>query len=411
MRCEIPCICRHSCGLAGCGGEPSSAPAGSDGPAALETVDDRLAYVSRSPISIGFGAEGDAGFYYTDMSEDYSHGNIHFIDKESHQDVILCSNPGCAHDTDACPAWLDTQTDYLPELAWTNGKVVLFYPGMDTDETKVFPHIDVMNADGSDRRKVRGFEANQSFSGGVAASGDSLYFILSTIETNGTSGAEDELVRLNLTSGSLVTVCKVEKTTFLMGVACGQLIVKHFGMPEGESQLSDISEQRHILTAIDPTTGEKSTVAEWKQDEGWEVIADDKLFLFSMPNDMLHLTVRDLATGEENEYDLGIEVEEPKNIVNQTYHNGTLLFDLLSGYTEEDELISKYLAFTPETQDLREIKLCDPVRGYPILIEGELGDGVILQVPQYSGSDISSFERDRLVYCSWEDFMNSRLPE
>ena len=182
-------------------------------------------------------------------------------------------------------------------------------------------------------------------------------------------------------------------------------------MPEGESQLSDISEQRHILTAIDPTTGAKSTVAEWKQDEGWEVIADDKLFLFSMPNDVLHLTVRDLATGEENEYDLGIEVEEPKNIVNQTYHNGTLLFDLLSGYTEEDELISKYLAFTPETQDLREIKLCDPVRGYPILIEGELGDGVILQVPQYSGSDISSFERDRLVYCSWEDFMNSRLPE
>lgn len=391
--------------LAGCGGEPSSAPAGSDGPAALETVDDRLAYVSRSPISIGFGAEGDAGFYYTDMSEDYSHGNIHFIDKESHQDVILCSDPGCAHDTDACPAYLGNRR---PELAWTGGKVVLFYQGMDTDETKVLPHIDVMNPDGSDRHKVCDLEANQEYNGGVAASGDSLYFLLSTYEANGYS---TELVRLNLTSGSLVTVCKVEKTTFLMGVACGQLIVKHFGMPEGESQLSDISEQRHILTAIDPTTGAKSTVAEWKQDEGWEVIADDKLFLFSMPNDVLHLTVRDLATGEENEYDLGIEVEEPKNIVNQTYHNGTLLFDLLSGYTEEDELISKYLAFTPETQDLREIKLCDPVRGYPILIEGELGDGVILQVPQYSGSDISSFERDRLVYCSWEDFMNSRLPE
>ena len=152
-------------------------------------------------------------------------------------------------------------------------------------------------------------------------------------------------------------------------------------------------------------------MAEWQQDEGWEVVADDKLFLLSMPNDVLHLTVRDLATGEENEYDLGIEVEDPRNIMNQSWHNGTLLFDLLSGYTEENELISKYLAFTPETRDLREINLYDPVRGYPILIEGELGDGVILQVPQYSGSDISSFERDRLVYCSWEDYLNSRLPE
>ena len=386
--------------LAGCGGEPSSAPAGSDGPAALETVDDRLAYVSRSPISIGFGAEGDAGFYYTDMSEDYSHGNIHFIDKESHQDVILCSNPGCAHDTDACPAYLGNRR---PELAWTGGKVVLFYQGMDTDETKVLPHIDVMNPDGSDRHKVCDLEANQEYNGGVAASGDSLYFLLSTYEANGYS---TELVRLNLTSGSLVTVCKVERSALLVGVACGQLIIEHWGKPAEGSQGRCIA-----LSAIDPTTGTAKSVAEWQLDEGWEVIADDKLFLFSMPNDVLHLTVRDLATGEENEYDLGIEVEEPKNIVNQTYHNGTLLFDLLSGYTEEDELISKYLAFTPETQDLREIKLCDPVRGYPILIEGELGDGVILQVPQYSGSDISSFERDRLVYCSWEDFMNSRLPE
>lgn len=386
--------------LAGCGGEPSSAPAGSDGPAALETVDDRLTYVSRSPISIGSGAEGDAGFYYTDMSEDYSHGNIHFIDKESHQDVILCSDPGCAHDTDACPAYLGNRR---PELAWTGGKVVLFYQGMDTDETKVLPHIDVMDPDGSDRHKVCDLEANQEYNGGVAASGDSLYFLLTTYEANGRS---TELVRLNLTSGSLVTVCKVEKTTFLMGVACGQLIVKHWGKPAEGSQGRCIA-----LSAIDPTTGTAKSVAEWQLDEGWEVIADDKLFLFSMPNNVLHLTARDLATGEETEYDLGIEVEDPRNIMNQSWHNGTLLFDLLSGYTETGGVISHFMAFTPETQDLREIKLCDPVRGYPILIEGELGDGVILQVPQYSGSDISSFERDRLVYCSWEDFMNSRLPE
>ena len=386
--------------LAGCGGEPSSAPAGSAGPAALETVDDRLVYVSRSPISIGSGAEGDAGFYYTDISEDYSHGNIHFIDKESHQDVILCSNPGCAHDTDACPAYLGNRR---PELAWTGGKVVLFYQGMDTDETKVLPHIDVMNPDGSDRHKVCDLEANQEYNGGVAASGDSLYFLLTTYEANGYS---TELVRLNLTSGSLVTVCKVERSALLVGVACGQLIIEHWGKPAEGSQGRCIA-----LSAIDPTTGTAKSVAEWQLDEGWEVIADDKLFLFSMPNNVLHLTARDLATGEETEYGLGIEVEDPRNIMNQSWHNGTLLFDLLSGYTEEDELISKYLAFTPETQDLREIKLCDPVRGYPILIEGELGDGVILQVPQYSGTDISSFERDRLVYCSWEDFMNSRLPE
>lgn len=395
--------------LSGCSGKTSSpAPSGSDKPAALETVDDRLVYLSRSPSSIGRGTEGESGYYYADTSENHSHGNIHFIDKESHQDVILCSNPGCAHDTDACPAWLDTQTDYLPELVWTDGKVVLFYPGMNTEETKVFPHIDVMNADGSDRHKVRGFEANQGYSGGVAASGESLYFILSTIEAN---GADDELIRLNLTSGDLTTVCKVERGTLLVGVACGQLLIEHWSMPSENGQLADTQGRCIALTAIDPTTGSTKLVAEWQLDEGWEVVADDKLFLFSMPNDVLHLTARDLATGEETEYDLGIEVEDPRNIMNQSWHNGTLLFDLLSGYTETGGVISHYMAFTPETQDLREIKLCDPVRGYPILIEGELGDGVILQMPYYNGSDISSFDRYRFKYCSWEDFMNSRLPE
>ena len=386
--------------LAGCGGGPSSAQAGSDGPAALETVDDRLVYVSRSPISIGSGAEGDLGYYYTAVAEDYSHGNIRFIDKESHQDVVLCSNPGCSHNTDACPAYLGNRR---PELAWTGGKVVLFYKGSSSEQSKVLPHIDVMDPDGSGRHKVCDLEANQEYSGGVAASGESLYFLLTTYEANGYS---TELVRLNLTSGSLVTVCKVEKTTLLMGVACGQLIIEHWGKPTEGSQGRCIA-----LSAIDPTTGTAKSVAEWQLDEGWEVIADDKLFLLSMPNDVLHLTVRDLATGEENEYDLGIEVEDPRNIMNQSWHNGTLLFDLLSGYTETGGVISHFMAFTPETQDLRELKLYDPVRGYPILIEGELGDGVILRVPHYNGSDISSFDRYRFEYCSWEDFMNSRLPE
>lgn len=169
--------------------------------------------------------------------------------------------------------------------------------------------------------------------------------------------------------------------------------------------------QQHILFAVDSTTGEKIPLMNWKQDEYWEVISDDQLFLFGMPNDVLHLTVRDLADGSETEYDLGIRVEQPKNIMNLTYHNGTLLFDLLSGYTEDGGLISKYLAFTPETEDLREINVYDPVRGYPVLIEGELGDGVILQMPHYNGSDISDFAGYQFEYCSWEDFINSRLPE
>ena len=68
-------------------------------------------------------------------------------------------------------------------------------------------------------------------------------------------------------------------------------------------------------------------------------------------------------------------------------------------------------AYTLGTGELREITLCDPVRGYPFQVAGSLGDKLVLQVPRYSGSDLYSFERYEYVVCSREDYLASRLPQ
>ena len=400
--------------LTGCGAAPDQEAGTSGIPSWLGTADGQIRFLSADPDSIGSGTEGEEGYYYATASEDYTHGNLRFIDKTSLQDIVLCSSPNCEHDTDACPACIDTNKDYLPSLVFADGKLVLFYAGFNTSELQICPRIDVMNADGSGRRTVYTFEANQEYGNGIAGDGQFLYFILTTYNTE---GAVSALVKLDMDSGELHTVCEVDPYSFLMGSYGNKLILKTIGnsmflfSSESESGESAFLGQQHFLFAVDGTTGEAVPLMNWKQDEYWEVLGDGQLFLFSMPNDVLHLTVRDLADGSDTEYDLGIAVEQPKNIMNLSYHKGTLLFDLLSGYTEEGSLISRYLAFTPETEDLREINIYDPVRGYSVPIVGELGDGVILQMPYYNGSDISSFDRYRFKYCSWQDFMNSQLPE
>ena len=42
---------------------------------------------------------------------------------------------------------------------------------------------------------------------------------------------------------------------------------------------------------------------------------------------------------------------------------------------------------------------------------GEAGDKLVVQVPRYSGDDIYSFQQYDYVVCSWQDYLNSRLPE
>jgi len=373
----------------------------------------QIEFLSDTPDRIGQGAEGALGYYYTSYSQDYSHANIHFIDKTSKQDIILCSNPSCEHNTEACSAFLDTKTDYVPSLLYADDLIILIYPGFDSPDNQVRPHIDTMNADGTNRKAVYQFEANQEFGNGFAGDDRYLYFILSTYEA---TNSKSELVCLDYKNGTLKTICEVDAYSFLEGSYGNKLIVKTIGnsvlVSSSEKEVLNedpFYQQEHILVAVDAEDGNVQSIDRWKQDEYWELLNGGRLFLLSMPDDKLHLTIQDLSNAQKTEYDIGLEVQEPRNIMNIDYHNGTILFELISGYAEDGSVIGRRWAFCPDTLDLREITLMDPIRNYPILIEGELGEGVLLQMPSYTGSDASSFDRYNFVYCSWQDYLDSKL--
>ena len=409
MKKHILSICLAACLLlTGCGEKAlsaSSAPSAPSLPAASAdgAPAGRLTFLSDNPDGFSRGTEGEQGFYYVVESDDYSHANLRFIDKASGQDIVLCSSPSCTHDTDACPAYFPA----TPSLAYTSGRLVLLFGSYQSETESLPAHIDVMEPDGSGRRTVYTFAANQELGGSIAGDGENIYFLLATFEGD----SPMSIARLNLSDGSLSDLCKVDNSTFLVGAACGKLMVKTIGgdSDTGAASPDDFYRQKHILKAVDPATGEITPVLDWVQDEYWALVADDSLFLLSSREGKLHLTVRDLASGSDSEYDPDLSVAEGGYVMSPSWHDGILLFDLYGG-PGGDGNVHRW-AYTLGTGELREITLCDPVRGYPFQVAGSLGDKLVLQVPRYSGSDLYSFERYEYVVCSREDYLASRLPQ
>lgn len=418
LKRSVACALLAACLLlAGCGeaAAPASAPSAPSAPAAAPIGDGgggQLEYLSDSPDSIGRGAEGELGYYYVAPAENGAdHANLHFIDGASGQDIVLCSSPSCTHDSDACPACFSR----TPSVVFTGGRLGLLFGSISGGDEPQPAQLDLMEADGSGRRTVYTFEANQEFGGSVAGDGENLYFLLATYQ-----GAVPtmSLARLNLTQGSLTDLCEVDNSTFLVGVACGKLLIKTIsGSPLDAAPGSDESAiqqafmgQRHCLKAVDPATGEVTELLDWGQDEYWELVADDTLYLFSARQGRIHLTARDLATGADSEYDLDLSIGEDGYIMSASKHNGTLLFDLYTG-PAGGTLDVYHWAYSPETGEVREITLYDPVRGYPVRLMGTVGERAVLEVPRYAGNDLYSFDRYEYVVCSWEDYLNSKLPE
>lgn len=401
MKKRILPLCLAICLLlAACGQTAPSASTAQSAPAGFGTEAGQLEFLSVSPDNIGYGAESELGFYY--IQDSTGHSNLRFIDGQSGQDVVLCSNPSCTHDSDACPACFYDS----PYLAYTGGKLYLLFGTSASGEEP--GRVDVMEPDGSGRRTVYTFAANQSFGGSVAGDGKNLYFLLATYEGDSPTMS---LARLDLSDGSLTDLCEVDNSTFLMGTACGKLMIKTIG---GDSAVNtspeDFYTQRHTLKAVDPATGEVTPVLEWVQDEYWELVANDSLYLLSAPEGKLHLTVRDLASGSDTDYDLDLETNEDGYAMSLSVHEGVLMFSLFGPGEGGGSGVQRW-AFTPETGEVREIKLYDPVRGYPFQVMGTVGDKMVVQVPRYDGSDISSFLQYDYVVCSWEDYLNSQLPE
>lgn len=227
-----------------------------------------------------YGGSGPDGFYFVsaDCREDGS-TNLLYLDYATGQQVYLCSQPNCSHDTDAC-------TSYLPYSAGgilssvVGDRLVLIFPGnlqgaAGTDT--VLPHIETMGLDGSDRKTTVTFGANQVISRPLVTDGKYLYTRLSTTAEDGSFTAR--LVRIDPDGGEPEALCDLNQE-WLKGGAGSRLV---------------LWDADQTYAAYDPATGERTTLYQ----------AEDALFtsnlfgstLAYLQDGVFHLL--DVTTGED----------------------------------------------------------------------------------------------------------------
>lgn len=145
------------------GASPSAAPAAS-GAEPLEWLFPPLEDSS-------CGAASETGFYEVlprDASGMASPGgyNLCFTDFSTLTRVPVCAAPGCAHDSEACTAWLAEDAS----VAVWNGQLIL-----GNLDGSGFRWLDCMEPDGSNRHRLITLPANLSLLEPVAASRQAFY--------------------------------------------------------------------------------------------------------------------------------------------------------------------------------------------------------------------------------------------
>lgn len=129
----------------------------------------------------GYGSE--TGYYSFRLREDAS-ALLCYLDYATEREVVLCSQPNCTHDSDACPAWypFDNGLRAVPvgdRLIVLQGGSPNYVDLLGADATS---KIQVMNPDGSDRQEVFAFPASSWVStlprGGFARDEAYLYFTI-----------------------------------------------------------------------------------------------------------------------------------------------------------------------------------------------------------------------------------------
>ena len=150
-----------------------------------------------------------SGSYNTELRPDGS-ANICYTDFATGQKIVLCSQLNCAHDNESCSAWVNAVGGKVMPIP-VGDKVVLLYAGsiynyeLFGDDT--LARVEIMNADGTDRRLIHTFAATEQVAfmpfAGLARDNENLYF---AIEDSQTGPGVRTIYAANVISGTVEPV-------------------------------------------------------------------------------------------------------------------------------------------------------------------------------------------------------------
>lgn len=367
------CVCMLA-GLCGCssGTTNTMAPRASEEiPATAEGAgpqDDSLYMLS---------GETEHGFYHT--GEYKGNPRICFVDYEKYEDTVLCSKPGCTHDTETCMASPGEGKNIYFVYALRDGTLVYMESndqvGVEADQ------ICLADADGSNRRVLATMQDQQGYPDLLCADRESLYLMQTDYENQ-----QSQLIRVSLEDGTIEALWIMSNPEpQLMGTEGRNLIWESFSnnqeeippltltddMTEEEVQQEEerykaamdamVTNRRVYLLSVD--TGEEQELLNWSSFYGTRGKTDvwDQSRLYWMDCDRLgklHWVSRDGSSGE-CAVDWPEEILSPRSTDDMIIYMEQMLGEriLLTVYGPWGVDLVKRYSLEPDSGVLQEIPL------------------------------------------------------
>ena len=152
-------------------------------PNVKETVSNGIEVLRDDPNTKGYASEN--GYYFPVIRESDGSENICYIDFETGQEIVLCSQLNCTHDNEACSAWIPTSQ--ARNLIIPVGEKVIILHGGNPNFSEVLgdaslAKVEIMNPDGTDRKLIHTFAATERVPSlpraGFAKDNKNLYFAI-----------------------------------------------------------------------------------------------------------------------------------------------------------------------------------------------------------------------------------------
>lgn len=307
-------VCAVVLGLVACATEPSSTQS-----AIEHSKPEKInLHMVTTPDQVGISST-DSGYYTTEMNNDGSF-IVCYIDYTTKTEIVLCNRPECSHNNETCPAYLnrgvslfvcdETLYFYFPEMIAAKGGV---------ENSDNWPRLECANSDGSNRRILRQFNANNQIVYGIASDGMNLYYCeLTTTVLDREIKSEYWLVSQDINSGAVTKIQELSENKRLIDASENKFYFKTFENTETANSFA----QKQVISCSELINGkltEESPCANWMRDEAVGDIADNYLYLYKYQTDSI--TKTDLATGEEtlliervfNDTVIGAEIKRVSN--------------------------------------------------------------------------------------------------
>lgn len=163
------------------------------------------------------------GMYSLLFHDNDKGANILYTDFATKEQVYLCTNPSCAHDSAACASWIKDTTN-ATGLFTLNDTLFVFSLGLH----EVPGSITTMNLDGSQLKKLVTFQKNAIPANGIAGNDQYLYYIEQMPDEMGE--VNQYVARCSLQTGEIEHVFSfsnnISNTIYLIGVSGNSLVLQ-----------------------------------------------------------------------------------------------------------------------------------------------------------------------------------------